>query len=66
MKTIAPSQRTVTLKLKRRYVVDLLLACDLCHAATIAGHESGEKWEYLHDVIQQQLQAHDEKQEAEA
>ena len=60
------NQRTVTLKLKRRDVIDLLVACAACGEATLAGGEVARKWDYLHAVIQQQLTAFDEKQEAEA
>ncbi len=52
------NQRTVTLKLKRRDVVDLLIACAECGAA-----EEGSKWALLHDAIKQQLTNFDEKQE---
>ena len=57
------NQRTVTLKIKRSYVIDLLVACTACRDAALAGGEVSTKWDYLHDVIQQQLTAFDEKQE---
>lgn len=37
------NQRTVTIKLKRGYVVDLLLACLRCSEAAKDGGESGTK-----------------------
>ena len=58
------NQRTVTLKLKRRDVIDLLVACTTCGEKALAGGELARKWDYLHAVIQQQLTAFDEKQEA--
>ena len=60
------NQRTVTLKLKRRDVVDLLVACTSCGEAALRGGKLARKWDYLHAVIQQQLTAFDEKQEADA
>lgn len=58
-----PNEKIVTLKLKRRYVVDLLVACTAC-SETMKCEPFAKKWDFLHEVIQQQLQAHDEKQEA--
>lgn len=55
------NEKTVTIKLKHRYVVDLLLACETVGMAALAGHESAEKWDYLHDLIREQLDAFDEK-----
>lgn len=57
------NQRTVTLKLKRRDVVDLLVACAACGESALKGGETCRKWDYLHAVLQQQLIAFDEKQE---
>lgn len=56
------NQRTVTLKLKRSYVVDLLIACASCSEKQ-QSNEFGDKWDYLHEVIRQQLDAFDKKQE---
>lgn len=57
------NQKTVTIKLKRRYVIDLLLACDSIQDAAQKAGESGEKWIYLHDVLEEQLNSFDSKQE---
>ena len=57
------NQRTVTIKLKRRYVADLLLACLRCAEAAKDGGESGTKWDYLHDTLREQLDAFDKKLE---
>ena len=57
------NQKTVTIKLKRGYVIDLLLACLRCAEAAAAGGESGAKWDYLHDELREQLDAFDKKLE---
>lgn len=57
------NQRTVTIKLKRGYVVDLLLACLRCAEAAKEGGERGTKWDYLHDTLREQLDAFDKKLE---
>lgn len=57
------NQRTVTIKLKRGYVVDMLLACLRCSEAAKDGGESGAKWDYLHDELRAQLDAFDKKLE---
>lgn len=49
------NQRTVTIKLKRCYVVDLLLLC------AAQDTKLGSKWAYLHDLLKEQLDAFDEK-----
>lgn len=52
------NQRTMTVKLRRNDVCDLLLAC------TCAGRnaeDGGEKWKRLHDVLMEQLNTFDEK-----
>lgn len=49
---IDPNYRTVTLKLQRHQVVDLLLLT--CAA-------EGKKWEALHDLLRTELDEHDEK-----
>ena len=50
------NQKTVTLKLKRIEVCDLLLAC------TLIGNEcDGEKWETLHDKLSDILADFDDK-----
>ena len=57
------NQKTVSIKLKRRYVVDLMLACAEIQDAAQKSGESGEKWAYLHDTLKEQLNAFDAKQE---
>ena len=55
------NEKTVTLKLKRGYVVDLLLATLHCAEAAEQGGESATKWDFLHTVIREQLDAFDRK-----
>lgn len=55
------NEKTVTIKLKHRYIVDLLLACETVGMAALAGHEPAKKWDYLHDLIREQLDAFDKK-----
>lgn len=57
------NEKTVTIKLKRRYVTDLLLACLRCAEAAKDGGDSGTKWDYLHDTLREQLDAFDKKLE---
>lgn len=52
------NQRIVTVKITRKELCDLMLAC------TCAKHnagDSGEKWQKLHDTLKEQLDAFDEK-----
>jgi hypothetical protein len=49
------NQKTVTLKLKRIEVCDLMLACS-------ALSEEGEKWIALHDTLKEILKDFDNKQ----
>ena len=50
------NQKTVTLKLKRIEICDLLLACTLISAETNA-----ERWDKLHDKLATILEEFDEK-----
>ena len=50
------NQRTMTVKLSRIEVCDLLLACTACEAETEA-----KKWGDLHEKLLKQLEAFDEK-----
>lgn len=50
------NQRTMTLKLRRIDVCDLMLACT-------ALSDRAEKWTRLHEVLKAQLDAFDEKEE---
>lgn len=50
------NEKTMTLKLKRIEVCDLLLACTACERETDA-----KKWGELHDKLKGMLEAFDEK-----
>ena len=50
------NEKTVTLKLKRIEVCDLLLACSL-----IADDSNAKKWNALHDKLKEILDDFDEK-----
>ena len=49
--------RTITIKLERTKVLDLMLACSLVAASDGAG----KKWSYLHDELKAAVDAADEK-----
>jgi len=51
------NQKTMTLKLKRIDVCDLMLACTIIGQGTDA-----KKWGKLHDMLKVQLDAFDEKE----
>lgn len=53
MKTM-PNQRTVTIKLTRHEVLDLMMMC------AVHG-DDGEKWGKLYDKLREQLESWDEK-----
>ena len=53
---ISHNQKTVTLKLKRIDICDLLLACTL-----ISAESDATKWDKLHDKLEQILIDFDEK-----
>lgn len=50
------NQKTVTLKLKRIDICDLLLACTL-----ISAESNAQKWDKLHDKLATILEEFDEK-----
>lgn len=50
------NEKTMTLKLKRIDVCDLLLACTI-----ISGESDATKWHKLHDLLHQALNEFDEK-----
>ena len=52
-----PNNKTITLKLKRIEVCDLLLAC-----TAVADEGYGEKWNALHDKLKNILDEFDAKQ----
>lgn len=58
MKT--PNQKTMTIKLRRRDIVDLMTAC--AWAAVDAGVCSDSKWRNLHEVLREQLDEFDSKE----
>ena len=53
------NQKTVTIKMKRIELCDLILACT---NAMQNANDGGEKWKKLHDMLKEQLDAFDEKQ----
>lgn len=56
MTPISHNQKTVTLKLRRIDLCDLLLACTL-----ISAESDAEKWDKLHDKLEQIIIDFDEK-----
>lgn len=54
---ISPNERTVTLKIKRRELLDLIMATGAVMQATDA-----EKWVELENKLKEQLKDFDEKQ----
>lgn len=58
MKTL--NQKTVTVKLRRSELCDLLIAC--AWVATDAGGDSSNKWVKLHDILKEQLNDFDSKE----
>ena len=54
------NQRTVTVKIKRAELCDLLLACTLIDRAS-----DGQKWAKLHDKLKAVLDDFDRKTESE-
>lgn len=56
------NQKTVTLKLKRIEICDLLLACTSVSSALHDEGHSAEKWDALHDKLSQILADFDKAQ----
>lgn len=52
------NQRTVTVKISRIELCDLLLACT---SAQYQANDGGEKWKRLHDKLKSQLDDFDKK-----
>lgn len=52
------NQKTMTVKLRRIDVCDLLLACS---CADDKADNGSEKWKRLHDMLKEQLEAFDAK-----
>lgn len=57
MHRVPLNMRTITIKLDRLEVLDLMLACSLVAASDGAG----KKWSYLHDELKAAVDAADEK-----
>ena len=57
MHRIPLNMHTITIKLERMKVIDLMLACSLVAASDGAG----KKWSYLHDELKAAVDASDEK-----
>ena len=57
MHRVPLNMQTITIKLDRRKVLDLMLACSLVAASDGAG----KKWSYLHDELKAAVDAADEK-----
>lgn len=55
------NQRTITLKLKRREVCDLLMVCTVLSANLKGQDDAGTKWDMLHDKIKAVLEDFDAK-----
>lgn len=52
---------TVTIKITRRELVDLLIACSACAACCESVSDPANKWNKLHDKLRQCLALHDLK-----
>lgn len=57
MHRVPLNMQTITIKLERTKVIDLMLACSLVGASDGAGR----KWGYLHDELKAAVDAADEK-----
>lgn len=57
------NQRTVTLKIKRIELANLMIATTTVYNSTKEAGESGEKWKELHDKLKAALDEFDAKQE---
>ncbi len=61
---ITRNNRTVTLKLARHEVIDLMLICNtIAYQLQQTDPASMKKWNKLHDKIRDQLEQYDKKQE---
>lgn len=56
--------KTVTVKIKRIELCDLLLACSAISASAKDAGETGKKWDELHDKLKAILDDFDQKQKA--
>ena len=57
------NQKTISLKLKRIDVCDLMLACLAVSDAMKQDGQTAEKWDALHDKLEKIINEFDEKQE---
>ena len=53
--------KTMTLRITRSEVIDLMVACLLCSSELEADFQSHEKWDLLHDKLEHQLLDFDKK-----
>lgn len=53
--------KTVTLRITRSEVIDLMVACLLCSSELEADFQRHDKWDNLHVKLEHQLQEFDEK-----
>lgn len=60
-----PNQRTVNVKITRRELCDLIVACDMIEGERQKHGGTGEKWKALHDKLAEQRDAFDAKIEEE-
>lgn len=56
------NQKTITLKMKRIEVCDLMLACTVLSISAKEDGKGGKKWEALHDQLKSILDEFDKKQ----
>lgn len=56
------NQKTVTVKIKRIELCDLLIACTACSSSVKERGETGKKWDDLHDKLKAILDEFDKKQ----
>ena len=56
------NQKTVTVKIKRIELCDLLIACTKCSISAKESGETGKKWAVLHDKLKAILDEFDKKQ----
>ena len=53
------NEKTVTVKITRRQLIDLMLACSWISGDFQMNGSSAEKWDLLHERLQECLKAHD-------
>ena len=56
------NQKTVTVKIKRIELCDLILSCTACSISAKESGETGKKWDDLHDKLKAILDEFDKKQ----